>query len=517
MDDSFTMVSAPSDVNVSVKLSAEKKALPAAAEHTFHAMATVTAAKAEEDERPPMQITAVLDQSTSMIGEKFHSVKETMIFFAEKGLREEDTFSIVTYGEDSEVVLAPTRMDHDGVKKATNVIRKLQTKGRTNLSGGLLEGISQITGQAAVPGMVRAVLLCTDGQANLGIQDTEGIVKAAVGAVGGNSVKIHTFGFGTEVNENMLLKIAESFDGSYFFVNGAEDIPAAFGAALGSLSSVVAQNAKLTLSYDSDVAALKVLGAYTKTVDASAKTVTVSLGDLYSQDKKDIVLEMTLVKKAWPDAESKPVMSAAVSFFDVAENGFLKSAASLGIARPEKATGDEPANLDIEENLQRVRLADAMSKSADYRSAGRFGAGRELLEGAMTDVRRSASGKAPVLLAMLKGCEAALAQLVAAESEPTGAPGYQSLAAAAAAPPAMRALSSGFAKQKATGGATDGLYSNAAMIATRQASCAAVAVAAPPAGVGHAVPPPITRMVHGRDEHMGHLAPPAPKRQAASP
>jgi Mg-chelatase subunit ChlD len=70
-------------------------------------------------------------------------------------------------------------MTSDGKLKAEAAVRRVNEKGRTNLSGGLLaalEALYHIKEEAA--SLVESVLLFTDGKANVGIRDHTTIAKA---------------------------------------------------------------------------------------------------------------------------------------------------------------------------------------------------------------------------------------------------------------------------------------------------------------------------------------------------
>ncbi len=487
MDD-FELIDGPGETKVALKLVAEKEKLAFGAEHTQNAMATIKVVKAEADERAPMQLSVVIDRSGSMERDaKLVTVKKTMDFFVDKGLQKEDTFSIVAYGSRVETMLKPTLMDADGRKKAKEAIASIELEGMTNLSGGLLAGIEHITSQATTPGITRAILLCTDGLANEGIQDAKGIVDAAKGAMAGQQMKIHTFAFGANHNAKMLQTIAEANDGAYFFVENTEAIPGAFGAALGSLSSTVAQNAKLTLSYDADVASVKVLSSYKKEVDTKAKTVTLSMGDLLSEDSKDIVFEVTLVKKAWVDEEPRDVLSATLHFFDVEAKKFRTAAGTLKVSRPE-TTPEHKINVELDANVQRIQLSEAMKQASERAESGQIADGRQLLEAAMVTAQNSASAEEPILRAMFKDVAANLEHF-------TDQARYN---ACAAAP--MRALSGGYSQQQATLGGAAELYENATGAVYRSLAAADVLGVRPRDG----------------EEEQG-LRAPALKRQAASP
>lgn len=55
-----------------------------------------------------------------------------------------DRLSIVTFGSDSKVVLAPTQMSANQRTNASRLASEIQVDGATFLSGGLMKGIDQL-------------------------------------------------------------------------------------------------------------------------------------------------------------------------------------------------------------------------------------------------------------------------------------------------------------------------------------------------------------------------------------
>ena len=240
-------------------------------------------------------------------------------------------------------------------------------------------------------------------------------------------------------------------------------------------------------SYDADVASVKVLSSYKKEVDTKAKTVTLSMGDLLSEDSKDIVFEVTLVKKAWVDEEPRDVLSATLHFFDVEAKKFRTAAGTLKVSRPE-TTPEQKVNVELDANVQRIQLSEAMKQASERAERGQIADGRELLGAAMLTAQNSASAEEPILRAMFKDVKANLEHF-------TDQARYN---ACAAAP--MRALSGGYSQQQATLGGAAEMYENATGAVYRSLAASEV--------LG----------VRARDgEEERGLRAPALKRQAASP
>jgi len=128
----------------------------------------------DEDARPGVDVVACLDQSGSMAGNKFRDCKRTLQLMV-KHLASKDRFGLVVYGSVARVVVPVQPMTPAAKAKASKKISALGTQGMTNLSGGLSLAIQEMA-MIINPNPVRSIFLLTDGHANLGIHDRDGLI-----------------------------------------------------------------------------------------------------------------------------------------------------------------------------------------------------------------------------------------------------------------------------------------------------------------------------------------------------
>lgn len=77
------------------------------------------------------------------------------------------------------VVLPLTPMTPSGKARAEQAIERIRERGHTNLSGGLLAALQTLHDVSGGDNsLVESVLLFSDGKANYGIKDKEGLTKA---------------------------------------------------------------------------------------------------------------------------------------------------------------------------------------------------------------------------------------------------------------------------------------------------------------------------------------------------
>jgi len=382
----------------------EKSALAYDQATKLLAMASIVAPEAPSDEsgkRPPLDLIAVVDRSGSMSGQKIELMRQTLeLLVTRAGLGGDDRFGLVSFDHAVAEEIALVPMDAAGRSRAKDIISHLRPGGATNLSGGLLKGCDMLSQVGGGEGRTRAIMLFTDGLANNGITETTPLITALQGAFASaaTTASCHTFGFGAQHNETMLQAVAESTGGQYYYISGVEAIPDAFADCLGGLVSVVAQNAQLKLEAAAPMDAQqpggctidKVLGAYKTGAGASPAAHTIELGDLYAQDSKDVLVELGL--PALPaEVLSAPVLRATVRYFSVANSRIEEAASILLMARPAQTPAEQPCNLKLDEQRNRMKVAEAMEAAATLADAGRLAEGRQLLAACQEAVRGSPS------------------------------------------------------------------------------------------------------------------------------
>lgn len=381
---------------------AVEKALSATEAHSTLAMVSLAAPVHAPVSRLPLEVVAVVDRSGSMAGPKLQTMKQTLGFLVTKGLQSGDSLSIVAFDSTVDVRLPLTTMDCSGKTKALDAVAKLQPGSTTNLSGGLLQGIDLLQ-STPVPadGSTRAVLLFTDGIANNGITGSRELLDAARGAMAGSPMTLFTFGFGADHNENMLRSLAEATNGLYYYLEKEETIPAAFADCLGGLVAVVAQNATLVLTPVPGVAVAHVHASYQKT-DGPDGAVELRLGDVYAEEEKDIVLQLSLPALPASAEEGALALSATLRYFSVPASRVESVSATLAVRRPALPPSDQPVHMKLEEQRLRVCAAEAMARAAQLADEGRLDEGRSLLSQTRQQAMMSPAAAGEQCMALLQ-------------------------------------------------------------------------------------------------------------------
>lgn len=149
----------------------------------FLALTTVSCPSHEQD-GPGVDIVCVLDKSGSMQGPKMSLVRKSMRRLV-RNLRDKDRIAFITFDTQVSLMLPFTRMNQEGKRIAKDAIKGLLTGSSTNLCEGLLRGIELLKSDPA-GNDVQAILLFTDGQANIGVRSPIGILQEVKRAAGTN-------------------------------------------------------------------------------------------------------------------------------------------------------------------------------------------------------------------------------------------------------------------------------------------------------------------------------------------
>jgi len=453
----------------------------------FIGMVDIEAPLCADIERAAIDIFCVVDTSGSMSGDRISLLRKSLRRLV-RGVQSKDRLAIIEFCSNYQVLLALTTMDEKGKEKAKTVVKNLQARGGTHLSGGLLESLKMI--KRRTPGEaneVCSILLFTDGEANTGIRDTKGIVAAAEQEAGlanltrvmpsGDPEKwsvenvcqwlafkemdvedlvdnvtrlkvdgqilmhdlteemleedlkvsrlhtakflreieklreghqetvdkqevqlectINTFGFGSNHNSDLLEKLAERFDGMYYFIRDVDAINESFATCLGGLMSTVATNLQLHVKPLCGAANVKILNDFV--VKTQVDVVSANLGDIQSEEKRHILFEMDLPEvKAESCAETYCSVKLNYENTITSKTDVLLSLMDL---KREKVTAKRDDIVD--EQYNRVVVSQALHNADALGRAGELEKARASLDTAMYTVRSSRSSGTPMSRTLL--------------------------------------------------------------------------------------------------------------------
>lgn len=277
---------------VKVEASLERTHLIANANGETFARVALTgiASDAKKNARVPVSLTLVIDRSGSMGSEQKMDAAEDAACKALQELQQGDRFSAVSFDNGAEVLLDNVLVGNEGTAAACRTIKELSARGSTDMTSGLNVGGSEAQKMFA-PGRVNRMLLLSDGQ-----PDSEAGLADQTKALAKLGITTTTIGLGTDYNEDLMARIADSGLGNSWFVEsrtemggGAAQLAKIFQTELQSMAEVVARNASVTLSPKNGLEIVDVTGF---TFDKSGAKFVIPVGDIYGGRTTDVLVKV---------------------------------------------------------------------------------------------------------------------------------------------------------------------------------------------------------------------------------
>jgi hypothetical protein len=390
---------------------AEQETYPYDREVACWSMVSLQAPAFEPTERSNIDVVTVVDKSGSMSGEKIGLVRETLHFVVDQ-LKDADRLGIVSYDTNVYDDLLLTKMDQKGKLHAHDVIDKLKDGSSTNLSGGLERGLQLIEMLGNDKKDVSSVLLMTDGIANQGVTNRDDILRrmtragrSPTGVLGGAMASmqrgvsrlfgnhqntgnidevaaiVHTFGFGSDHVASLLEAISEQGGGTYYFIEDNEKIPEAFADCLGGLLSTVGQNVFLQITAKNKAQLTKVHHRRAGPLTESATKCEVKLGDIQSEEQRDIVIQVKLPQLKSPQPDPEVILEAELSYFNAITSMMEKDVTVVRVNRiGEETVVSTTPNPSIDLQRNRVIGADAMKRATELADKNDLEAARAVID-----------------------------------------------------------------------------------------------------------------------------------------
>jgi len=235
---------APTD-NKPFAVSLEVAACPWQVEHQLVRIG-IRARDIPRDQRRA-NLVFLLDVSGSMAdANKLPLVKEAMKILTQR-MTETDRVAIVTYSDTAKIALESTSgTNRDQI---TQVIESLRADGSTNGAGGI-QLAYRIAAQNFIKKGSNRVLLCTDGDFNVGISDDSELVKL-ISEKSQSGVFLSVFGFGMgNLKDAKLEKLADKGNGHYGYIDDISEAQRVFVEQLDGTLYTVAKDVKTQVEFN---------------------------------------------------------------------------------------------------------------------------------------------------------------------------------------------------------------------------------------------------------------------------
>lgn len=367
-----------------------------------HLMVSIEA-RDPEFKRQPVSIALCLDVSGSMAwpchsGEsKIDALKEVARKIVEN-LTDKDELAIVLYTDN---VTTLVQRDYVTNKEALyKKIAQLQPQRSTNMSGGMLQAYHQLAAVAVGAGekKVQRLMLLTDGLANVGISDRDGLIDLVKNQ--DSSATLSTFAFGTDADAELLADLAKAGGGNHYFIQSATDIKDVFARELGGIISCLAQNIEVRVKPE-NAEILEVLNDFT--VEDDKGTSVIKAEDVYVDETKHVLVKLKVAKpNGKPKNREFTIARVSVTYDDIKTSKKESWESNVKVKFVKDADADKEAVLAVAEQVAVLTAAAAQVKAVQLADAGDFvGAREEMTSGGIRLGDAAARGSAVAMSAQV--------------------------------------------------------------------------------------------------------------------
>lgn len=201
----------------------------------------------EHDQRPPCNLVFLLDVSGSMMdAQKLPLVKSALQLLTAE-LRKDDRVAVVVYAGASGLVLDSTPARERS--KILSAIDQLTAGGSTNGGQGI-ELAYQVAREHQVPGGINRVILCTDGDFNIGITDNSALLEL-IQAQAHAHVFLTVLGFGSgNIKDSKMEMLADKGNGNYAYIDSLLEARKVLVEQIGGTLVTIAKDVKIQLDFN---------------------------------------------------------------------------------------------------------------------------------------------------------------------------------------------------------------------------------------------------------------------------
>lgn len=324
-----------------------------------------------QGERKPLDISAVIDVSTSMQGTKLEYAKRSLRKLVEH-MTDQDTLAILAFSDHVFMVVDPARMTQDAKDKAITEISKLHVIGSTNLSGATLEGYNTIrkAAEAKLGGSIDRCFLFTDGEPTAGDTSHEGLVKIAKERKP-EGCGLTCFGYGDSYNKELLTAMAKAGGGNEYHIATPDQAPAAFGREIGGLLSCVAQAVKVTVKTKPDVKIKEVLNDFDVKGNKEETEAVISIDDVYGSEKRKLLLRLELPAMD-KSGHAFKLADVRIDFEDLMAKESRSEEVAVKVEYVKEADADKESDKEVLEQIAVHKAVKAQEEAIQLAQVGNF-------------------------------------------------------------------------------------------------------------------------------------------------
>jgi Ca-activated chloride channel family protein len=254
---------------------------------------------AVDDQKRAASLVFLVDVSGSMAADNKLPLVKRVLHEALSVLRPSDMVSIVTYAGSTSVALPPTAVRAQG--SISSAIDSLHIGGGgTNGASGIGLAYEQAN-KAFLEGGINHVLLCTDGDFNVGVTSDEALVQL-IEQKRKSGVTLTALGVGERNNDAMMERVSNAGNGIYSVLYNEDQAVAYAHQRLLSTMLHIAKDVKIQVELNpAHVYAYRLIGYEDRAIlDAQFREDWVDAGEIGSGHQVTALFELALTQEDLP-------------------------------------------------------------------------------------------------------------------------------------------------------------------------------------------------------------------------
>ncbi|MFQ5419946.1 MAG: VWA domain-containing protein, partial [Anaerolineae bacterium] len=213
--DSLMAETFSSPLQISIQASRNRLALSGMAQ-LIYLLAKIESPEQQLSTRRPLNISLVIDRSTSMRGARMQNVKTAVELILSK-LSPDDVISVVSFSDRAEVILPAGKIKNSRALMAR--IRGIEPSGGTEIFQGLQTSVQEMY-RASLNLHTNHIILLTDGHTYGDAVECLNLAKESAN----QGIGLSAFGIGTEWNDKFLDKLVSPSGGRSGFIETPVEI-----------------------------------------------------------------------------------------------------------------------------------------------------------------------------------------------------------------------------------------------------------------------------------------------------
>ena len=260
--------------------------------------------------RKPLNLVATVDKSGSMNGAPLALVRSSLLEVLDH-MREGDRISIVLYGDEAEVYLAPTDVTAQSRGLIRGSIKAIESAGSTAMEEGLRLGYEVARQSSKQFAGVTRVMLLTDERPNVGNTEDFGFMTMAREA-SHDGIGLTTIGVGVQFDAELATTIGSVRGGNLFFMRDEDDVQQVFRDEFDFMVSELAHDLAVSITPQPGYNISGVYGVPDGLMGwQNERTVKITIPTVFLSSKGGAMFVALAKSHASPDLPARPLAGGA--------------------------------------------------------------------------------------------------------------------------------------------------------------------------------------------------------------